>query len=57
MPKRAALSLSTVTISSTPFSCWSVSMSIKAGWRFIWSANIKAQALRSAALSLFKVYW
>ena len=57
MPSRAALSLSTVTITSTPFSCWSVSMSVKAGCRFIWSASRSAQTRRSAALSLLSVYW
>ena len=57
MPRRAALSLSTATKVSTPFSCWSVSTSVRAGCSRIWSASCVAQLARSLVESLFSVYW
>ena len=56
MPNREAVSLSTVTMVSTPFSCWSVSTSVSASCRCICSASRVAHIERSLALSLFSVY-
>ena len=57
MPSRFAVFLSTFAIVSTPFSVWSVSMSVSTGCSFISSASLEAQVRRSARLSLLSVYW